>query len=104
MPSELFLQLVVFYKRDGRNGWVRNQPRNQCSRIGPILGVFELIGTTVILLLSGWVVYTVKTTQSLHKPHNIYFVANLLVSGMIATLTGCLIASTMMISFQLGVE
>ena len=64
---------------------------------------FKLIATTINLMLSSWVVYTIKTTRSLHKPHNI-FVANLLVSGMIATLTGCVIASTMMISFQMGVE
>ena len=65
--------------------------------------VFNLVATTVILLLSGWVVYTIKVTRSLRKPHNI-FVANLLVSGMITTLSGCLIASIMIISFQLGVE
>ena len=65
--------------------------------------VFKMITTTVILLLSGWVVYTIKTTRRLHKPHNI-FVANLLISGMITTLTGFLIASTVMVSFQLGVE
>ena len=65
--------------------------------------VFKLVATTVILLLSGWVVYTTKVTRSLRKPHNIFF-ANLLVSGMITTLSGCLIASTMIISFQLGVE
>ena len=65
--------------------------------------VFRLVTTIVILLLSGWVVYTIKTTRSLHKPHNI-FVANLLVSGMIATLMYTLISCTMMISYQLGVE
>jgi len=64
---------------------------------------FKLIATMINLMLSSWVVYTIKTTRSLHKPHNI-FVANLLVSGMIATLTGCLIASMMIITFQLGVE
>ena len=65
--------------------------------------VYKLIVTTVILLLSGWVVFTIKITQSLHKPHNI-FVANLLMSGMITTLSGCLIACTMITSFQLGIE
>ena len=43
--------------------------------------MFSLIATTVILLLSGWVVYTVKTT-SLHKPYNT-FVTNRLMSDMI---------------------
>ena len=65
--------------------------------------VFKMIATTVILLLSGWVVYTIKTTRTLHKPHNI-FVANLLVSGMIAALMMCLLASVMIISVQLGVK
>ena len=65
--------------------------------------VFKLLATAVNLMFSGWVVYTISTTRSLHKPHNI-FVANLLISGMIAVLTGCLIASTMMISYQVGVE
>ena len=65
--------------------------------------VFKLIVTTVILLLSGWVVYTIKTTRSLHKPHNI-FVANLLVSGMMAALVMSVLACIMMVGFQLGVE
>ena len=64
---------------------------------------YKMITTTVILLLSGWVVYTIKATRSLHKPHNI-FVADLLVSGMITTLSNCLISSTMIISFVLGLE
>jgi len=65
--------------------------------------LFKIITTTITLLLSGWVVYTIKITTSLHKPHNI-FVANLLVSGMIATLLYSLIVCTMMISYHLGVE
>ena len=65
--------------------------------------VFKMITTTVILLLSGWVVYTIKTTRSLHKPHNI-FVANLLISGVMSALFLCVIPGTMIISFQLGVE
>ena len=65
--------------------------------------LFKLTATTFILLLSGWVVYTIKVTKDLHKPHNM-FVANLLVSGMIDIIIGCLMAGTMMICFQLGVE
>ena len=33
---------------------------------------FKLIATTINLMLSSWVVYTIKTTRSLHKPHNIF--------------------------------
>jgi len=65
--------------------------------------VFKVVATAAILLLSGWVVYTIKTTRNLHKPHNIY-VANLLLAGVMATLHLCIIPSIMMISFQLGVE
>ena len=65
--------------------------------------VFKLIATTLNLLLASWVVYTIKITRSLHKPHNI-FLANLLVSGTMFTGVGSLIAGIMMISYQLGVE
>ena len=64
---------------------------------------FKLIATASILLLSSWVVYTIKTTRSLHKPHNI-FVANLLVSGMIVATAECLISGTMIVSSVVGVE
>ena len=64
---------------------------------------FQLIVTTVDLLLAGWVVYTIKTTRILHKPHNV-FVANLLISGMINAPTFCLISVSMIISFQLEVN
>ena len=67
--------------------------------------VFRLIATMMISLLSGWVVYTIKTSTRLHKPHNI-FVANLLVSGMVAAVMISLFASISRISliFQLGLE
>jgi len=64
---------------------------------------FKLIATMAILLLSGWVVYTIKTTRSLHKPHNM-FVANLLVSGMIIATAECFISGTMITSSAVGVE
>ena len=65
--------------------------------------MFSLIATTVILLLSGWVVYTIKTTISLHKPYNI-FVANLIVSDMIVAVLIFIIQCSMMISYQFGVK
>ena len=64
---------------------------------------FKLITTMAILLLSGWVVYTIKITRSLHKPQNI-FVANLLVSGMILATVECFIGSTMIISSAVSVQ
>ena len=65
--------------------------------------LFQLLITTVDLLLASWVVYTIKTTRSLHKPHNI-FVANLLITGMIITPLLCLISVPMIVSFQLGID
>ena len=78
---------------------------------GPVLPVyvsylsllFKLVATTVNLLLASWVVYTIKATRSLHKSHNIYL-ANLLVSGVIFIGIGSLVACSIMISYQLGVE
>ena len=64
---------------------------------------FMLTTTMAILLLSSWVVYTIKTTRSLHKPHNI-FVANLLISGMIIATAKCFISGTMIVSSAVGVE
>jgi len=65
--------------------------------------LFKLTATVVNMLLVGLVVYTIKTTRSLHKPHNI-FVANLLTSGIIYTLSGTLLSGTMMIGYQLEIE
>ncbi|XP_065915680.1 rhodopsin, GQ-coupled-like [Dysidea avara] len=65
--------------------------------------VFKLTATLVNMLLVGWVVYTIKTTRNLHRPHNI-FVANLLTSGILYTLSGTLLSGAMMIGYQLGVE
>jgi len=65
--------------------------------------VFKMTVTAVILFLAGWVVYTIKTTSSLHKPHYT-FVANLLISDMINTLSACMISGGMMINYQLGVD
>ena len=95
----------VDYSGSGINQEIRLEVRGSClPGYVPYLSlVFKLLATTAILLLSGWVVYAIKATRSLHKPHNI-FVANLLISGMITTLTGCMIASVMIVSFQLGVE
>ena len=65
--------------------------------------MFKMVATTMVLLLSSWVVYTIKTTTSLHKPHNI-FVANLLVSDMMTVMFLCIISSYLKISFQLEME
>ena len=93
----------ISYSGSGTNQEIDHQDSTLPGYVPYLSLLFKIITTTVILLLSGWVVYTIKTTRSLHKPHNI-FVANLLISGMIATLMYSLIVCTMMISYQLGVE
>jgi len=54
-----------------------NQDMDQYQ--GPVLLIYlsillKLISTIVVVLLSIWVLFTIKTTQSLHKPHNIFAV------------------------------
>jgi len=47
--------------------------------------VFQMIMTMMILPMAGWVFVTIKTTRSLHKPHNI-FVANLMVVDIVVAI------------------
>ena len=65
--------------------------------------VFRLITTAIILLIAGWVFYTIKITRSLHKPHNI-FVANLMAADMMMALYACLSSTTMTLAFAVGEE
>ena len=93
----------ISYSGLGTNQEIDHQDSALPGYVSYLSLLFKIITTTITLLLSGWVVYTIKITTSLHKPHNI-FVANLLVSGMIATLVYSLVSCTMMISYQLGME
>ena len=65
--------------------------------------VFKLTITAVVLPLSSWIVYAIKTKRCLRKPQNA-FIANLLVAGMIITLIDCSMSASMIISYALGVE
>jgi len=47
--------------------------------------LLKLIMAVMIWLIAGWVLFTIKTTRRLYKPHNI-FVANLMTSDMIFAL------------------
>jgi len=58
--------------------------------------VFRLVAAVVYQL----VVFTIKSTRSLHKP----YLANIMISKIIFTISGTIIAGIMMISYQLGVE
>ena len=88
------IRSVMDYSGSGTNQEIDNEGSVLPGYVPYLSLVFKLIATTVILLLSGWVVYTIKTTRRLHKPYNI-FVANSLVSGMIAVLFLYVISSIM---------
>ena len=64
--------------------------------------VFRWIATLIILMMAGWVVFTIKTTRKLHKPHNI-FVANLMITDIISAVLNTVITSSMMIGYATGV-
>ena len=59
--------------------------------------VFKWITTLIILMMAGWVVFTIKATRKLHKPHNI-FVANLMITDIISVVLTTVQASIMMIT------
>jgi len=94
----------VAYFGSGTNEEIENQ-RSVLPAYAPYLClVFRLVAAVVYLLFSSWVVFTIKSTRSLHKPHNNIYLANIMISKMIFTLSGTIIAGIMMISYQLGVE
>ena len=63
--------------------------------------VFKWITTLIILMMAGWVVFTIQTTRKLHKPHNI-FVAHLMVTDIIIAVFNTVAASIMMIGYATG--
>ena len=63
--------------------------------------VFKWIATLIILMMAGWVVFTIKTTRKLHKPHNI-FVANLMITDIISAVLTTIQASIMIIGYVTG--
>ena len=94
---------AIDYSGSGTNQAVDHQGPDLPGFVPYLSLVFKLTITTVVLLLSSWVVYTIKTTRHLHKPQNV-LVANLLIARMITTLLDCLLSTTMIISFALGVK
>ena len=64
--------------------------------------MFKWITTLIILMMAGWVVFTIKTTRKLHKPHNI-FVANLMITDIIVAIFNTIITSIMIIGYATGV-
>ncbi|XP_065920508.1 olfactory receptor 7C2-like [Dysidea avara] len=63
---------------------------------------FKFIATLITVLMSGWILFTIKSTRSLHKPHNI-FVAHLMVADIISAVLSTAQTSIMMIGFATGV-
>ena len=57
------------YSGSGTNQEIDDQGSALPGYVPYLSLVFRLITAPVILLLSGWVVYTIKTTRSLHKSH-----------------------------------
>ena len=94
---------VMKYSRSEANQEMDDQDSVLPGYVPYLSLMFKMVATTMVLLLSSWVVCTIKTTTSLHKPHNV-FVANLLVSDMMTVVFFYAVSSAMIISFQLGVE
>ena len=91
------------YSGSGTNQEIDDQSSLLPGYIPYLCLVFRLVAAVVYLLMASLVVFTIKTTRSLHKPHNIYL-ANIVISKMIFTISGTFIAGIMMISYQLGLE
>ena len=63
---------------------------------------FKFSATLITLLMAGWVLFTIKSTRNLHKPHNI-FVAHLMVVDIISAVLSTAQTSIMMVGFASGV-
>ncbi|XP_065905050.1 adenosine receptor A2b-like [Dysidea avara] len=93
----------MIYSGSGTNREIDDQASVLPGYVTFLSLVFKLTATLIIVLLTAWVVYTIKTTRSLHKPDNL-FVANLLISDVIYALCVCLFSGTVVIGFQLGMK
>jgi len=62
---------------------------------------FKFIATMTILLMAGLVIATIKITRSLHKPH-IIFIANVMITDVVAAVTLFLLNFVMISGFALG--
>ena len=62
----------IYYSGSGTNQEIDDQRFVLPGYVPYLSLVFKMIATTVIFLLSGWVVYTIKTTRRLHKPQYNY--------------------------------
>jgi len=64
---------------------------------------FKLVVSLITVLMAGWVLVTIKTTKSLHKPHNV-FVGSLMITDVLMALFGFLASGGMTVASLLGVE
>jgi len=64
---------------------------------------FKLVVSLITVLMAGWVFATIKTTKSLHKPHNV-FVATLMITDILMALFGMLASGSLTVAYLFGVE
>ena len=64
---------------------------------------FKLTATLIAIPMASWVFATIKSTKSLHKPHNI-FVANLMITDTLLSLFSFLTTGSMSIASLFGME
>ena len=63
---------------------------------------FKVISTTIVVLMAGWIIITIKTIRSLHKTHNIY-VVYLMAMDLMYAINITLVTGAMMIGYFTGV-
>ena len=63
---------------------------------------FKVISTVIIILMAGWVIFTIRTMRSLHKVHNIYDTYLMVIDTMYVS-NVALLSGAMMIGYFTGV-
>ena len=63
---------------------------------------FKVISTTIVVLMAGWIIITIKTIRSLHKTHNIY-VVYLMAMDLMYAINITMVTGAMMIGCFTGV-
>ena len=63
---------------------------------------FTFISAIIIVVMAGWIIFTIKTTRSLHKIQNFY-VAHLMATDAISVLISMLLSCTIAIGYYTGI-
>ena len=64
---------------------------------------FRIVSTAIIVVMAGWIIITIKTTQRLHKIHNVY-IAHLMATDAITALTSSLLSGLMIFGYFIGID